>query len=44
MFDEAARTLGRETIDDLLFDTGKQLGPPWQKDHRTAMAAAISAL
>jgi hypothetical protein len=41
---EAASALGRETIDDLLTAAGKTIGPPWQKDHRLAMAAAISAV
>lgn len=43
VFGEAARALGRETIDDLLAATRTSLGPPWQKDHRMAMAAAIAA-
>lgn len=43
VFFEAARALGRNTIDDLLLGTGKRLGSPWQKDHRTAMAAAVAA-
>lgn len=40
---EAARALGRASIDELLATTGATLGPPWQKDHRLAMAAAIAA-
>lgn len=43
VFAEAAGALDRPTIDDLLRETGAALGPPWQKDHRTAMAAAIAA-
>jgi hypothetical protein len=39
---EAAHALGRKTIDDLLEKTGAALGPPWQRDHRMAMAAAIA--
>jgi hypothetical protein len=39
---EAARALGRKTIVDLLEKTGAAIGPPWQKDHRVAMAAAIA--
>ena len=35
------RTL--DTVDGLLAETGKALGPPWQKDHRVAMCAAIAA-
>ena len=42
VFDRAAGALGRETIDDLIAAAGKQLGAPWQKDHRMAMAAAIA--
>jgi hypothetical protein len=41
---DAATALGRATIEDDLKETGAALGPPWQKDHRTAMAAAIAAL
>lgn len=40
---EAAAALKRRSIDDLLRKTGAALGPPWQKDHRVAMAAAIVA-
>jgi hypothetical protein len=40
---EAANALGRRTIEDLLEKTGAAIGPPWQKDHRLAMAAAIAA-
>jgi hypothetical protein len=40
---EAASALRRKTIDDLLDETGAAVGSPWQKDHRTAMAAAIAA-
>ena len=43
VFDEAAAALRRKTIEDLLDETGAALGPPWQKDHRMAMAAAIAA-
>ncbi|MCZ7582681.1 MAG: hypothetical protein M5R36_04735 [Deltaproteobacteria bacterium] len=43
VFDEAARVLRLETIDKFLKKTGDALGPPWRKDHRTAMAAAIAA-
>jgi hypothetical protein len=44
VFDDAARALGRKTISYLLTETGRSLGPPWQKDHRLAMAGAIAAL
>jgi hypothetical protein len=43
VFDEAARALGRDSVGDLLRDTGKVLGRPWQKDHQFAMAAALAA-
>ena len=42
VFDEAAAVLRTRTITRLLNDTGKSLGPPWQNDHRLAMAAAIA--
>jgi hypothetical protein len=38
---EATSALGRP-IEGLLAETGAALGPPWRKDHRIAMAAAIS--
>ena len=40
---DAAKTVGRTSIEDLLENTGSALGPPWHKDHRIAMAAALSA-
>ena len=40
---EADQALGRRSLDELLAKTGAALGPPWQKDHRVAMAAAIAA-
>ena len=40
---EAAQALGMASIDGLLRATGQRLGPPWQRDHRLAMAAAIAA-
>jgi hypothetical protein len=43
VYEAAARALGRPRIDELLDETGAALGPPWQKDHRQAMAAAIAA-
>jgi hypothetical protein len=39
---EADSALGRRTIEDLLEKTGAAIGPPWQKDHRLAMAAALA--
>lgn len=40
---EAARTLGART-DDVLHGPRRRLGPPWTKDHRTALAAAVLAV
>jgi hypothetical protein len=39
---EAARAVGRPTIEDLLLQTGAALGRPWRKDHQIAMAAALA--
>jgi hypothetical protein len=44
VFADAARALGRPSIDPLLKQTGAALGPPWQKDHKQAMAAALCAI
>jgi len=38
--DDAARILG-ERADDVLRGPRATLGPPWSKDHRTALAATI---
>ncbi len=43
LFREAAQALGLEDISARLDEIGKTLGPPWQKDHRLAAAAAIAA-
>jgi hypothetical protein len=43
VFAEAAAALDRTSIDPLLKKTGAMLGPPWQQDHKLAMAGAISA-
>ena len=42
----AARCLGVsvEDVEQYLRSTGERLGPPWQKEHRHAAAAAIAAL
>jgi hypothetical protein len=40
---EAARALRRKSLDPLFRKTGAAIGPPWQKDHQVAMAAAIAA-
>jgi hypothetical protein len=37
---QAARVLA-ERADEILHGTRARLGPPWSKDHRTALAAAI---
>jgi hypothetical protein len=43
VFQEAAEALGLEDISARFREIGKALGPPWQKDHKLAMAAAIVA-
>jgi hypothetical protein len=40
---EASSALGGDAVDVLLEKTGAAIGPPWQKDHRLAMAAALAA-
>jgi hypothetical protein len=40
---DAARALDLPSIDERLDEIGTALGPPWQKDHRVAMAAANAA-
>lgn len=40
---DARRVLQHPNIAHVLDETGAALGPPWQKDHRVAMAAAIAA-
>jgi hypothetical protein len=40
---EVAQALGRDDLDELLAPPRAELGPPWQKDHRVAMAAAVAA-
>jgi hypothetical protein len=37
-------TVDAETLDATLKRCGRSLGPPWQKDHREAVAAALVAL
>jgi hypothetical protein len=46
IFDDAARELAMNAGDlgTALAATGKLAGPPWQKDHREAAAAALVAL
>ena len=45
-FDEAARALEVDAarLGELLTGMGRELGPPWRKDHRIAAASAIAAL
>lgn len=43
VYADAAAVLGVKSIDRLLRETGTTLGPPWQRDHQLAMAAAIAA-
>jgi hypothetical protein len=43
VFADAACALRIDSIDELLRTTGAQLGPPWQKDHKLALAAALAA-
>ncbi|MCA8914395.1 MAG: hypothetical protein KDB90_03205 [Planctomycetes bacterium] len=43
VFTDAERTFKRGPIEELFKQTKAQLGPPWQKDHKLAMAAAIAA-
>lgn len=42
VLDQAATILG-ERADDVLQGPRARLGPPWTKDHRVALAAAIVA-
>jgi hypothetical protein len=42
LFDHASRVLGVE-LEPSLAALGKSIGPPWQKDHREAAAAALVA-
>jgi hypothetical protein len=38
-----ARTLLGDRADEVLLGPRQRLGPPWTKDHRTALAATIAA-
>ena len=44
IFVEAADALDRDDVEVLLAKAGASIGPPWRKDHKMAMAAAIVAL
>lgn len=43
VMDEARKVCSDGDIESFLKSTGKTLGPPWQKDHKTATAAAMAA-
>lgn len=40
---DAAKALGKKSLDPLFDAMKKELGPPWQIDHKQATAAAIAA-
>ena len=44
VFEEAAHFLGVDDITALIAAVRGTMGPPWQKDHRVAMAAALAAM
>ncbi len=41
VFDAASRVLGNVDLDAHFLQLRKSIGPPWGKDHKLAMAAAI---
>ena len=43
VLDEAGEVLRKADMDSYLLELRKSVGPPWGKDHRIAMAAAIVA-
>jgi hypothetical protein len=43
VFDAASKALGIENLDAHFLELRRAIGPPWNKDHRLAMAAAIVA-
>ena len=43
VFDAASHALGVENLDAHFLEVRKAVGPPWGKDHKLAMAAAIAA-
>ena len=43
VFDAASHALGVENLDAHFLEVRKAAGPPWDKDHKLAMAAAIAA-
>lgn len=42
VFSEAEAAVPCQTIERFLKQIGSAIGPPWQKDHKTAMAAAMA--
>jgi hypothetical protein len=43
VFAEAAVALGHEDINAFLLQMGRQIGAPWQAQHKLAAAAALAA-
>jgi hypothetical protein len=43
VFDAASQGLGLENLDAHFLDVRRAVGPPWDRDHKLAMAAAIVA-
>jgi hypothetical protein len=43
VFDAAGRALRIDNIDSHFLQVKRSIGPPWSKDHKLAMAAAIVA-
>ncbi|MBV8172788.1 MAG: hypothetical protein JO219_12750 [Candidatus Eremiobacteraeota bacterium] len=41
VLDSATRALRATNFDAHFLQTGREIGPPWNKDHRLAMAAAV---
>ncbi len=44
VFASASQALHVENLDEHFLELRRKIGPPWTKDHKFAMAAAISAL
>jgi hypothetical protein len=43
VFEDAREALGVEGLEAHFVELRKSIGPPWSKDHKLAMAAAIVA-
>jgi hypothetical protein len=43
VFDAASKAINIKDLDAYFFQLRRSIGPPWSKDHKTAMAAAIVA-